>query len=306
MRQIVSVFGKTFTDLSNPKILVAYFAPFLVVSWFFGLIYGDNELTDAAAPLAQQEIELFSAYLTISFFWVGLWLLALTAVLSANTLARETEKGTLKILLSKPISRWQVLLGNYAAVVAYASLVGLASLLVWASLLIVMSDLSSAAIPEGIFAALPGAFAYLVFAVAVVAAVGLVLSLVTKSRLQTALSTLVVPILFFAFWVIRLFIDDTYEDFHLYLFDMNYQFGNAFVFINELVGGEFAVETETVLSVFSGVYEVPEEGPDLDQQLPESLELVGHLSPEVSVVLLSVVAVVSLAGAVYLFETMDI
>jgi ABC-2 type transport system permease protein len=306
--RLLTVSGKTFTDLSDPKLLAAYFAPFVTVAGFFGIAMTDGavEMSGAQAPLVRQEIELFSTFALISYFWVGLWLLALTCVLCANTFAKEAEQGTLQILLTKPVSRWQVLLGNFLAIVGFATFVGLASLLVWASVLFSMSGLSAAAIPGGIGAAFMSSATFLLFATAVVTAVGMLVAVVTKSRLRTALGTLLFPILYFAYFPIRIFSGEYYEDYALYLLDVNYHFGNAFVVVHELVGGELPVETQALLSLWSGVYETPAGGPNLDQQLPDTLELTGHVPPELSVALLSALALVSLSAAVYRFGRMDI
>lgn len=307
MRRALTVFGKTIADLSSPKLLAGYFVPFLSVGWFLALVFADNEISDATAPLAQQGTELFASFAVISYFWAaGIPVLALAAVLPANTIAREAERGTLRILLSKPVSRWEVFLGTFAAVVGYAVLVALASLLVSAVLLVVMADVGPAAISAGIFAAMAGNLAFALLGASVVGAVGLSLAAFTRSRLRTALGALVVPALYFAFLPIRIFSGDVYEDYHLYLLDVNYHFGNAFVFVHEAVGDEFGVKAQTMISIWSGVYEMPESGANAEQPLTASLEPVGHVSMEASFLLLALVAVGAFAAGLYRFQRMDV
>jgi hypothetical protein len=92
----------------------------------------------------------------------------------------------------------------------------------------------------------------------------------------------------------------------LYLFDVNYHFGNAFVLIHEALGVEFGLETRVMLSVFSGVYEVPESGTRLDRQLPEALETVGHVSMEASTGLLLLLTVLAVGFGMFRFHQMDV
>jgi ABC-2 type transport system permease protein len=302
--QLPTLFRKTFGDLSNPKLLAGYLVPFLTVAWFFGLILADSEFSGGTAPLAQQQGKLFAHFLWLSFFWgAGIPVLAITAVLGANTIAKEAQLGTLRILLSKPVSRWKVLLGSYAAVVAYAGLTALASLLLVGSVVVAMAGVSPEAVGGGIFGTLLGSVLFGTFAAAVVAAVGFALAVYTRNRLQTALGALVVPAFYFAFFPIRLLAESRYEDYGLYLLDVSYHFGNAFVYIQEAVGTDIGLRAQMELAIWTGVYEFPEEEPE---GFPESLDVVGHVPQEVSVLLLAGIGVVALVVALYRFQQIDV
>lgn len=299
----LAVLRKTVGDVSHPKLLAAYFVPFLVVASFLGLAMANNELSGAGAPLVQQETELFVSFLTLSYFWAaGIPVLALGAVLPANTLAREAETGTLRILLSKPVRRWQVLVGTFGAVVGYATLVALASLLLSAVLLVELGDVSAAAIPAGVFAAMPGNVAFALFSASVAAAIGVAASVVTRNRLRAALLALVVPTLHFAFFPIRLLSGEMYEDYYLYLLDVNHHFANAFVVVHEALGGDLDAETQLAMAIWGGVYEVPEE----TERLPASLEPVDLVSMEASLLGLAAVAALALVVAGYRFQRLDV
>lgn len=299
-----TVFGKTLADAASPKLLVAYTLPFLTITGFLALALGENEFTEGAVALATQETELFSSFLVITFVLAaGIPFLALTAVLAATTLGNETETGALRILLSKPVRRSEVFVGTFVAVVAYSGLVALASLLVSGILLVEFSGVSTAAISEGIVAAMPGNVAFALFGACVVTALGLMLAVVTQDKLRTALGALTVPTLYFAFLPVRLFSVSFYEDYFFYLFDVNYHFGNAFVFFHETFGGDLPVEAQAVLSPWTGVYDIPS---GEMEELPASLDTVGHVPMEASVVLLALLAVGSLALGIYRFERMDV
>lgn len=301
--RFLTIYWKTLADLSNPKLLAGYFVPFLTLAAFLALGLTNDELSGSVS-IAQQETELFGSFMVMSFILAaGIPFLALAAVISANTLAKEAEQGTLRILLSKPTRRWEVLLGTFGAVVTYSGLVALASLLLSAILLVEMGDISTTAISAGIFAPMPGSITFAVFGTSVVTAVGLALAVFTQNQLRSALGALVVPILYFAFLPIRIFSGEMYEDYFLYLLDVNYHFGNVFVLIHETIGEGFGVETQEKIALWTGVYELPEGEP---YQHLESLETVGLVPMEVSVLLLLLLAITPIAGAVYRFQQMDV
>lgn len=300
---LLTVYRKTVADLASPKVLAAYFVPFLVLNGMLAL--GSRNDFEAGMTLAQQEATMSTSFAFLSYFLtLGFPFLALVAVFGANTLAKEAEAGTLRILLSKPTRRWKILFATFAAIVTYSLLVALASLLVVAVMLYVFGGAHPATLSAGIFAWLPGSLLYALFGASVVCSLALALAAWTGDRLKTVLGALSIAALHFGFMPARVFAgEERYEDYFLYLFDVNYHFGQAFVFLHRLVGDGFDVETQAQLALPSGVYEPPAEQSD---GLPESLDLVEHVSMELSVFLLALVAVVAFVLALRRFQRMDV
>ena len=306
-RKSITILGKTLGDLSDPRVLAAYAVVYIGVLGFLALAFGQNIIPDGGGdlPVAEQGVYMFGAFLAMSHLWaLGIGLLLFGAVAGANTLAREAERGTLRIVLSKQVRRWEVLLGTFVGITLFVGLVGVANALVGAVALFWFSDVSAAALEVGVFDALSGTVAYALFVGGFVASLSLALSVFTKNRLQTALGLLVVPALYFALSVARLFGPEFYEDNALYLADMSYHFGNAFVVIHEAIGGDLPVEAQQALSIFSGVYDLP--SGENQEALPESLELAGHVDPMVSVSVLVGVAAVSFLVALVEFQRTDL
>lgn len=306
-RKSIAVARKTLGDLSDPRLLVAYLAVYLGVLFFLALALGSNVLPDDAGPLpvAVQERFLLGSFLTLVHLWtVGLGLLLFGAVAVANTLAKEAEAGTLRIALSKQVRRWEVVLGTFGGLVAYLLAVAMANTFLGAAGLYWFSDLPAAALAGGVFEALPAVTLHAIVVAVVVAAVGIALGIATKSRLQTAIGVLAIAALYFVMMVVRLFSPDRYEDYHFYLPDFSYHFGNALVFGYETVVGDLPVEAQMTLNLFSGVYDIGS-GEDVET-MPESLELAGHVDPAVSFGLLVGVAVVLLVVATVQFQRIDV
>lgn len=297
---------KTVGDLLQPKWLTAYLIGYVSVAWFFGLGFGNNEIADNVAelPLAEQELQLLGSYATVSYIWgVGIPILVLGAVFGANSLAKEAETGTLRMLLSKPIRRWEVLFGTFLGIVLSLFFVGIASLLLMAVFLYREGGTAAAALGGGVFGIFPENALFLCFVAVIVAAVALAVAVFTENRLQTVLGSLSLAVSFFTLWLVRMINRSFYEEYSFYLVDMSYHLGNVYALIDATVGAELPIEAKITFSIFSGVYEI--EGID-PADPPESIELVGYVDPVVSLVGLSVLAVGALAVALYRFQRLDL
>lgn len=299
----LAIYRKTLGDLSEPKAILTYLVVFAAVLWFLLLGFTNNEIPDAVGdlPLAEQELELLTAYVPLTWLWgVGIGLLVAGSLFVALTLATEAERGTLDLLLSKPVRRWEVLLAIFLANLTFLFAVGVASLLLVAVFAYRMGGFSAAALDGGVFAILPATLLYTLVVCAFVTAVGTAASVATRSRLQTAALTAVVPALFFVLFVARLVPGTIYEDYSLYAIDVSYHFGNVYVVLLDSIGGSMPVELQAELGFWAGVYDVPAE-------LPEgSLEPVGYVDPAVSFALCLVSIVGLLAVALVQFQRLDV
>lgn len=300
----VAIYRKTLGDLSDPKSVVTYLLVFLGVLFFLTVGF-TNEIPDAVAslPLGEQEIALLEVYGPLVWLWgVGIGLLVAGALFVALTLATEAEGGTIDLVLSKPVRRWEVLLATYLANVTFLFAVGVASLLLVALALYQAGGFSAAALGGGVFDILPALLLYLLLVSALINAVGMAASVVTRNRLQTAALTGVVPVLFFGLLVARIFPGSVYEDYSLYLFDVSYHLGNAFTVVFEAVAGPIPVDVQAQFGFWMGVYDVPEN----QDELEGSLELVGYVDPLVSLGLCLFLTVGFLLIALVQFQRLDI
>lgn len=304
--RVTVIVKKTVGDLLEPKWIGAYLVGYAAVAWFFALALTNNEIAENVSelPLAQQEAQLLASYVTVSWIWgVGIPILVLGAVFGANSLAKEAETGTLRMLLSKPIRRWEVLVGVFVGNVLSLFLVGVASMLLLAVALYQQSGTAAAALNGGVFAILPENVLLLGFVSVLVSALGVAASVVTQSRLQTVLGGLSLSVSFFTLWLVRLINRPLYEEYRLYLLDMSYHLGNVYALVHATVGEELSTEVKLVFGNLSGLYDLEGAG---SNGPPESVELVGYVDPIVSLAGLSVLAVGLLAVAIYRFEQLDI
>lgn len=301
---------KTLRDFSSVKLLIAYFVSFSLLSLLFagGMTSTDQDAL-ATLPLATQEQLLTSAFAQLTFIWAaGLPLMAFVGILTANGVARSEQQGTVRILLSKPILRRQVLLGKYLAVVVFGSLTALAGVLIAGSTVYAVSGASVAALDGSIVPYLLPSLAYAFVVVTFVASVGTGVAVLTGSRLKTALATLLVPTTFYGFMFGRIITrGGTYEQFQLYWVDVNYHFGNLFTTVYDAFGMSFSPITHSQLGPITGVYDASNWGQDpLVGGFTGSVPEVGYVPAIASVAVLLALAVVVLVGSVSWFGTKDI
>lgn len=300
---------KSMRDFSRPLWLLGFFVLYLPVTYLLALGLTDSAPDDLGSfPLHVQEQALLEAYATLSFVWaLGIPMMVLTAVLGASAVATEAERDTLEILLSKPIRRWEVLIGKFVAVVLFTLLAMASGLALAAALVFYHSGASPAAIAGSIGHLTVGNLAYALLVAVVVGALGTAAAVASGSRLRTALVALLVPTLFFAFIFTRLVASDIYEEYRLYLLDVNYHFGNAFVVVHDAVGTDLTPSTQLTLAPVMGVYDAAGAGVDpLVGGTSASIPPVGHVPAAASIGLLVGLSVALFAGAVYRFQRMDV
>lgn len=308
-RRVLMFARRTVRDGTRPKLLLAFLVPYVGVAVLLSLVLGDTAPTDlGTAPIFTQEQVLFELYGQLSFVWLVAFPMVLVAVLAATTFAGHLQTGSFRVLLSKPIARWEPLVGTFLGIVFVAFLATLAGLLVGGAALFVTTGASALALRGSVVSLLPGTLAYALVITAFIASVGLLVAVGTGTRLQTALGTALLPALFFAFVFVRVLpVGDLYETLYLYVLDVNYHFGNVYAAIHGAFGTEFTPATRDAFATVSGVYDTTGVWTDpLLGGIASSIPLTGYVPLVLSPAAIAVLSLGALVGAVYRFERMDV
>ena len=308
MRDVLLFARKTARDGARPKLLVVFLIPYLAVGTLILMLLTAGQDPLADLPVIAQEQALLDDYSQLAFAWLVTFPMVFIAVLAARSVAGEHERGTLRVLLSKPVRRTEVLVGQFLAITAVGWMVMVAGLLVGAVVLVQLTEPSGSAIQGGIFVLIPGTVVYALVVAAVTAAVGTLVGVVTRSRLQTAVLTSLLPVVFFAFVLARQLLPaDLYKQYYLYVLDVNYHLGILFVLVHDLVGFGLDPSTAEAIETVSGAFDTAGmwEDPLLDGFVG-SMPLAGHVPPVVSVLGVVVVGIAALAVATRRFERMDV
>lgn len=308
MKQTLLFVRKTARDDTRPLLLLAFLVPYLGLAVLISLLLTTGQDPLSAQPIAAQEQALLNDYSRMAFVWLVTFPMVFIAVVTARSVAGEHERGTLRVLLSKPVRRSEVLLGQYLAITAVGWLVMLVGLFVGAVALVLFAEPSDSAIQGGLLAFVPATAVYALVVAAVTAAVGTLIGVLTRSRLKTVILTSLLPVTFLGFVFAKFLLsDDLYEQYFLYLPDVNYHLGVLFAVVHDLLGGGFDPSTAERLDTVSGAFDGGGAWEDpLLEGFVGSIPLAGHVPTVVSVVGLLALGVASLGLALWRFERMDV
>ena len=106
--------GVTFREAARKKLLwTALLAGFAFLALFgTGLHYQVKDLARANVPALVRN-QLISAVLQVGFYAVDLLAVIMTILTSIDTLSGEIASGTIQAIATKPIARWQILIGKW-------------------------------------------------------------------------------------------------------------------------------------------------------------------------------------------------
>ena len=305
------VMFKTAGDLLSLWRVLALVAVGLVptVIWSLGVWQGDFE--PGVMSLEVQTSRLVDHFMIVSFFWMAGYFLAylVVGVSGLELVDREFERGTLLLMVSKPISRTQLLLGKYLALVLTAllleAIILLGSVLLFWVLLGLDPDIVTA-----LLRLLPWIFLLSFFVILLFASISIAMStMVANDVVRSVVFTVVVLVAYSGGPIMRAQWNDYYEDYYLYYIDASYNLGNAYVrLLEQTETGRMTPQYQAWLGLATGAYKAGAgdvlamflgggmSDPDIGAMSP-SLERTTLLSPIVSICLCLLVTVGALGVA---------
>jgi len=176
MDKVRAVFQREFAGYFNTSLGYIVLAVFLLCFGFF-FFYVVDVLGSQVASMRGL------------FQLAPLILAVLTPVVTMRLVAEERANGTIELLLTLPLTEWQVVLGKYLAAISVVTL-ATALTLPYAATLMMLGDLDPGPVVGGYFGLLLMAGGYV--------ALGLICSCITSSQVVAALWALLLCI---GFWI---------------------------------------------------------------------------------------------------------
>lgn len=316
----VIVMEKTLRELMSLKRLAFMIILGLVPPVLFGLILRES-FTAGTMSMEMQTHAFVGYFLVFSFIWTAGVYIAFTVTSSGiDFVSKEAESGTLLLMVSKPIGRFQFVMGKFLALLISTLLVELVVLFGSILLFWVLLGLE----PETIRALMGLVFWIFLYSILVAIlfdALAITISALFKGQLvKTILTVAIVMLVFGAGIIFRAVLPGTYDNSHLYYVDPGYHLGNAYVaFSGQSVSGKMTPQSQAYLGMFTGTYEGGMEemvlamfmgssesfDPDIGA-MPPSLEETDYLSPLVSVLLSLAISAVVLGGTKIAMERKEV
>lgn len=290
------IMEKTLDDLMSIRrtILLVLLGTALTV-----LLVGGLSGIDADMSLEMQTQTLLDYFTLFVFLWTsGFFLTMAVATTAAGFISKEHDEGTLLILVSKPINRFEIVLGKFLALVINSLIIQ--GLILCLSVLSLWGMLSlDPYTVQALLSLLPWVFLYSVLVVLVFGSIAVALSTLMRSRVKIMLILMVIIMLSFFIGIVpRAVFPDAYETYYLCYADLGYHLGNTYVLLLDQSGSwGMMPSNQIMMAAFTGTYPFSPEGsydPDIGSW-PSSLELTNYVQPLVSLALWVVVSIAAIA-----------
>ncbi len=245
-------------------------------------------------------ISPFAASMTISFglvpllyFWtLGLVYSVMVGAKAAGTIADEVTKGTMLMLVSKPISRIQIFFGKYIAIFLYGLVLSFFGIYLsgWISVLLTSGNIIHFV---GMIPFLNLMLVYSLFVEFIFLTISMALSsIMKKGRTAGVIIILLAALTYIVFLIIKfmgilpLLIAQFPEVSMIYYLDLGYHFGNVFYLINNTLGIlPNSVAWQINFNMYAGIFMGQINDSTQDISLGGS-QLNGYVDPFVSLLIL--------------------
>lgn len=249
------LFEKTFRDICTFKktvILILLMMSLPLVVMYFTL--KDQPFGDMSIESASMKLGFY--LLPYIYLWTsGIILTIVLGSQSAGIIADEIAKGTMLILVSKPINRVQIFLGKYLAIVLYGLILSFSSIFLtgWFSVLFLSGNIDHF---TGLLPMLWFFFVYSAFLNVLFVSISMALSsIMTKGKKVGGIIIGLIIMTYLGFFMIRMLLNDSYQTYYLYFIDISYHMGNLFVFFNSALNViPESIYWQSFFSQFTGTY----------------------------------------------------
>lgn len=304
---------KTLKDLFSIKRSLVFLIISLIPVFIFANVSQREAVFNFKVMTLPMQIQMMNGiFIIMSFIWIaGIPLVLLAAMTCGSFISKEEQDGTLLLLVSKPIRRYEIIIGKFFAFMVSTMILELIAFLLAPLLTFNLLDLDPSALTS-MLNMVPSLYLYSLFVTFVFGAISATLSVLSRNRVKVVMVLVALTILiYFGFSIIRGWTVPigVYDKYGMNYFDVNYQLGNSYVFFLEQSGVKIMPPIQGILGQFTGVYEATDPemvfDPDLGA-MPSSLELKKYNTPLVSLSIWLGLAVFLLVAGVLKFEKKEI
>lgn len=302
------ILSKTLVDLLSLKRTIGLVLLGVSIPLMMSFVWR-GEMIRTPMSLEMETHYIVDGFTLLLFMWVsGLCLAISVATTAAGFISKEDTDGTLLLMVSKPINRFELVLGKFLALVINAMIIQTVVLLLSVLVVWIVTPLD----PDtfgALLGLLPWVFLYSLLVTLAFGSVALAFSALMKSRVKiTLVVMLLIMLVFFVGIIPRVVFSTAYESYYLYYPDLGYHLGNTYtMLIDQAEAGQMMPQNQPFMTVFAGTYKGMEESFDPDiGALPPSLELTNYVSPAVSTVIWMGVFVIMLGLAVWAIERKEV
>lgn len=287
---------KTVRDLMSFKRVLAVTLIGLLPSFILAVNWGGSDWAKGLS-LEMASNTLVGYFMILTFMWMaGFYFAYVIANGGMEFVSKEEETGTLLLMVSKPIGRFEFILGKYLALVITSLILQMlmlsaAIVLIWA-----VADLDHEIVGD-LLELVPWLLIYSSIVSILFASITVFLGTLIRGRAtMIAISTVIIALVFMAGLITRIGWMDTYDSKSLYFIDPGYQLGNTYMALSENAeSGQMIPKVQALFGMFTGGYKTGTEelvlttflgssaiDPDIGAMQP-SLDETNYINPFISV-----------------------
>jgi len=305
---------KTLKDLFSIRRSILFLIGVMILPFFATTIFVSSESGNSIAnmTLAMQNQMAVGFFIILGFMWIiGIPVVLMAGVTCGDFISKEDQDGTLLLLVSKPVRRYEIVMGKFLAFMINAVLLSLIVLLLSA---VVMSSVMETDIYvfNNMMSLVPSMFLYAVFVSFIFGALATALSSLFRSRIKTIMLLVgVTMLIFFGFMMVRGYLEsmNVYEEYGFSHMDVNYHLGNSYLFFIQSSGFRMMPVYQGIMGQFTGTYDAADLNKLYDSDvgaMPPELQPKEYNTPLASMMIWTGIALALLLLGILKFERKEV
>lgn len=245
--------GQALKDMFTLRRIVVYLIILCVVPVVAALLVPDSI---SSYPREMQVVKLTDYMFTLSFLWIaGIPLIFMSAGMVSSMVTSEVTEGTMLQLITKPVRRWEVIVGKFVAFFILFAVVEILAFVLSSYLLIYFSG-CHLSVFTSMLAFLPPLVIYSFVVMVFFGSISLVLStVIKKTALTIVIMAFLVMIFYLGFVFFRLLGAKYYQDYYLYYIDVGYLLGNVYVMLLNAFSVDLTPNFQLIFGFTAGTFD---------------------------------------------------
>ncbi len=250
----MAVFITTFRNLLKLKSTVIFIIIMSILPVVISFII-KSQLYSGKMSFESQLDFTVGIYYILIFMWVlGIPFLIMISAKGIGLIANELSEGTLGLLVSMKISRYQIVLYKWLALYIVTLLLGILGIFSNLSIMFTISNMDIN-IQQQLIKSIPYLLEYLLVVGFIFSGISIFMSLIIKSKIFATISlTFYIVIIFLIIPLFKNFLNSYYVKYQLYYFDINYQFSLIYFYFISKSHVIITPTLQTIMGTFVGVF----------------------------------------------------
>jgi len=227
-----------------------------IASIVVGFVLKQEIFGKEMAPQIQQSFTIGIFYILI-FMWVlGIPFLIIISTKGISLIANEFQEGTMSLLVSTKLSRIKIVLYKWLAIFLSLILLGILAIFENLSILYLISGMNDIILNQ-LIQTVPSLLMYLLFIGFVFSSISILLSLIIKSKVIAIIVMITIIILIFLIIpLFKNFLIGYYENYYLYLIDLNYHLSMIYYYFISQNNVELTPSIQITFGTFIGIFDL--------------------------------------------------